>query len=843
MWTDRPGARRPGTRLPFPWLSLLWLMATVALLGAMVPAVSAIVGDAASGFLVQRIRVTMAADDTDPVHLGWNELGHAGDDRPALAVRRGPGGSWAVSALPDAPALSMQAPQRRRLDARPLAAGQRFDGPGTAFEVVEASAERVVLGQPGRRLTVTADGRVEVDPPMLLSSCRLKRLEERWPDWLLDLEATKQRWQRGRDEPIVGLGGGVDCPGRWAVAGLVPDSLGLVRTNDVQADGGWALVPRQGAGGLRVAIAGRPPEAAFAALPAALPEADAANPVRLRFGRLTLSVWAEGNTLILLPTDGRVLGDWPPVSADMRVDVEPDAAAWLGKAGIVSGEAALSAERVIVGAGAAAGAGLAVAAALAAAAGPGRRWRLVGPGLLAAGLAAGGTALLMVALAGRSAAGMQLALAVAGALWGWAGLCLAARGWLAGIGGAVWLLFGALAGAGLLALLQLVAGGTGETRVALVWKQTLGLGSFALALGLAAMPGPAAWRRGLLWALALDRPGRIALWLGVLAGVAGLAVAHGLFGREGGLGGIQPAEAFKTAWPLLFAVAAGWFLHLVRLGAPGTVWPAAMAGGVAALGLVGVTVAMGLLAVDDRSPLLLLAIVSAVWLYHLAVRSAAALRCGIGRASAWGRAPLALVVAGVVASAAAAGLAASWPDDAWDGLLAEHDRLAAWADPDLYPVSGGQVRKAQEALARAPGLAAPLVFTGRNGEEQAIPAIENDFAITFWIMHAGRAGAMGLLAAQLALLALLGLVASRLSWPPGDPERPPALGDTLQFLLVGLTVLLACHWLIAWANPLGLLPVMGQSATLLSAGTSHLLFFTWPLAFTALLAAAVAKEA
>ena len=47
----------------------------------------------------------------------------------------------------------------------------------------------------------------------------------------------------------------------------------------------------------------------------------------------------------------------------------------------------------------------------------------------------------------------------------------------------------------------------------------------------------------------------------------------------------------------------------------------------------------------------------------------------------------------------------------------------------------------------------------------------------------------------------------------------------MSYAIFGLAIMQATHWTIAWGNSLGLLPVMGQPMTWLSAGNSHLLGF------------------
>jgi cell division protein FtsW (lipid II flippase) len=70
--------------------------------------------------------------------------------------------------------------------------------------------------------------------------------------------------------------------------------------------------------------------------------------------------------------------------------------------------------------------------------------------------------------------------------------------------------------------------------------------------------------------------------------------------------------------------------------------------------------------------------------------------------------------------------------------------------------------------------------------------------------------------------------------------------DTWQvfsLILFGTTWMYAVHWLISWGNVLGLLPVMGQPMTWISAANSHLLFFALPaLSLSLILAWLIANE-
>ena len=63
-----------------------------------------------------------------------------------------------------------------------------------------------------------------------------------------------------------------------------------------------------------------------------------------------------------------------------------------------------------------------------------------------------------------------------------------------------------------------------------------------------------------------------------------------------------------------------------------------------------------------------------------------------------------------------------------------------------------------------------------------------------------------------------------------------------SFILMGLAWLHAVHWAISWCNALGLLPIMGQPLTWLSAGTSHLIAIALPTVLLALMAARLTAD-
>jgi cell division protein FtsW (lipid II flippase) len=60
-------------------------------------------------------------------------------------------------------------------------------------------------------------------------------------------------------------------------------------------------------------------------------------------------------------------------------------------------------------------------------------------------------------------------------------------------------------------------------------------------------------------------------------------------------------------------------------------------------------------------------------------------------------------------------------------------------------------------------------------------------------------------------------------------------GLVLSFTLFGLAWMHIAQFAISWGNALGLIPVMGQPMTWISAATSHMMFFGLPTLVLALI--------
>lgn len=415
---------------------------------------------------------------------------------------------------------------------------------------------------------------------------------------------------------------------------------------------------------------------------------------------------------------------------------------------------------------------------------------------------AGGALLVLQQSGDPPGAGIAM-LAGAGALWylmlGWGRLrlvpCAAAL----------------LLGLGLLAQLEL---GLGSDDAAALRHATRS--ATLAAIGLGALP--------LLRHLAPRAPLRQAAVEWLLLGAAGIALAalllQAALGDETGVFGVQPVEFAKLALTALTA-------HCLALAASaGTAAPATLPGWLRILApavLFVALLAVALVQVDDYSPLVLLAF----WAGCMAL--ACALASNRMRLAA-GIAALACMTVAAIAV-----LQQEAPGRV-QAMQFYGDRFQVWLDPEAHPHTGQQVLRAAGAIAaggtwgadRALGLAT----LGQGGAPaQRIPAVQDDFAPAFFLHRHGIAGGLALWLLQSLLLAGLARLAVR-SWQASVAARDfrSAWFERLRcFTLAGGGAFLGGHLLLSWGTNLGMLPVMGQPMSFLSAGGSHLLFFICPL--------------
>jgi cell division protein FtsW len=289
-------------------------------------------------------------------------------------------------------------------------------------------------------------------------------------------------------------------------------------------------------------------------------------------------------------------------------------------------------------------------------------------------------------------------------------------------------------------------------------------------------------------------------------------------GTETGVFDLQPVEFAKpvlaalTAYCLALALdtqRASTLLRWLRLFAPAVLFVALLA--------------VALVQVDDYSPLVLLL----VWGGSMALAWALAER---RRGAAVALAAMACVVVLAIAGLRSAGAAEA-------GHLGFYaDRFMVWLDPATHPHTGRQLLLGAQAIGAGgwfgtDGMLGLLSLGQPLGEVLRIPAVQDDFAPSFFIHRHGLAGALLLWAAQALFVSALVHAAAR-AWLASAASRDfrhAWFARFRCFALVGGAAFVLGHLLLSWGTNLAIFPVMGQPMSFLSAGGSHLLFFICPL--------------
>ncbi|WP_036166395.1 FtsW/RodA/SpoVE family cell cycle protein [Massilia sp. 9096] len=734
-------------------------------------------------------QITVAlAPDADIV-LGRDLLAAPGAAERALRLRRDGAGAWWAASPEDAPPLRVLRGERQaRSGSILLAPGQRFQlgaaafaaeppegGAGARITLTDADADAGARARARWRFdgaTLTRDGAAQPDCPDAHLGVRLAALWNR----VMPLALTLAR-------PLV-FGGNLDCGNRIGIAGLPAPAARIARTSEglLLSSSDTPLLMQAG------------PEDAPSLLAQREQSLDGAGGLVL--GRTRYALRRAGAALALLPVSHvalyaapdrgrlppglewtwtrRALWNLPPQAPPVFAGAVALALAWAAW-----GLARLQRTRR-------------------------RQPREIVHALGGALLLGAGLTLLALQRSGDPAgAGIGL-LAAWGALW----FALLAPRRLPGVLGAGLLLLAV----GLLAQLELGLGATESS-----WLRAFERSSAVLAIAAGAAP--------LLRLLRPARPpsqARVELGLLLLAGVAlaGLLLEV-VFGDETGVFDLQPVEFAKLA---LSALAA----HSLALAgaAPGQGGGGALrrwlrVGAPALLFLV--LLAVALVQVDDYSPLVLLA----VWGGALALAHAWATRQPLLGAGLIGAALLG--VAGVAfLRSAGAGEVAQWNFYT--------DRFLVWLDPLTHPHTGQQLLLGARAIAAgdwrgADGMFGLLSLGQDAGPALRVPAVQDDFAASFFLERHGLAAALGLWLLQSLFLALLARTALR-CWLQASNARDFRLAWLARlrcFLLVGCAAFAFGHFLLSWGTNLAIFPVMGQPMSFLSAGGSHLLFFICPL--------------
>ena len=738
-----------------------------------------------AAWMPSRITLSLARGAT--LDLDSAMLGAAPGSAPQLRLRRDADGAWWIARSGGSSGLLALERDgvRRRSGSAPLAAGQRFQLGAAAFTVdaLDAGAGAVAFAGKGTRwrydgATLLRDGVAQPACPDVRLGARIAAAWNRLAPAPLTLA-----------RPLV-FGGNLDCGNRIAIAGLPAPAATVARGREglVLAGGADALAP------LLLADGGAStPLAPLAGRAQRLDDAGA-----LIAGRTRLLVERNGDLLHLAPASRVAL------YADTQLRLAPGVSWEWTRRGLWR-----LPEQAGVPATIAAAALLGTAALLCA----GRRRHRIKdmlPALAGAVMAGCGLGLLWLqrgagGLGAVPGAGLSLLVA-----WGTLWLALwAPRRLPLALGAGVLLL-----AVGLLVQLELGLGAPESS-----WLRYFQKTAAALALGVGASA----------MLLALRPPqhrvplpqARIEALLVLLAGAALAALLlQVVFGDETGVFDLQPVEFAKLALAALSA-------HCLALAAgsqpaPGGRWMRSLRLATPAL-LFMALLGVALVQVDDYSPLVLLG----VWGGAMALAHALATRQR-----------LAAVL--LVACAGGAVLAVAALRGAGPGEIAQWnfyaDRFLVWLDPGTHPHTGQQLLLGARAIAEGGWLGADNLFglaaLGEDaGAARHIPAVQDDFAPSFFLNRHGLAAALGLWLLQAAFVGGLLAVALR-CWQAQAGTRDfrrAWLARFRCFLLCGGAAFVSGHLLLSWGTNLAIFPVMGQPMSFLSAGGSHLLFFICPL--------------
>lgn len=760
---------------------------------------------APTSWLPAAITVTLPAGGS--IALGQRELAAPQTDRQHLALRRSVNGGWMLRNLSATKQLLlMREAADQRMGSMAGQGMQGFQIDGAVFDVRDSSQREVTFTHDGHAwrydgAVLWRDGRQQPACPDTRLATRALALWNR----VMPLALTIAR--------PLSFGGNLYCDNRLGLAQVTYGAAQMARMN------GNLRLSAGNPDGDRTAVLVR---ASAGQTDLRTQEASLAGVHAFVIGRTRFNLATSGDQLTLLPSRHVKLFSEPELTLPPQVSwqwrqrslwsgAHADAI-WIGLAIFTACLAAL----------------LALAAAIrvrtnyasvprrdATRADTGRRWTshvARGSAWLAAlaMLSVGSIALISQRAGYPPSAACSLTMG-AGALLLW--LALPGRLTLATATGAI------LLAAGLLAQLELGLAAPESSWLRFYQKSTSML---AIGAGLGGMLRLWAQRQS---ARGLHLPQRGIEWLLALFAAIALAAlaAQVLWGDETGVFDLQPVELAKLALTALtahcLALRFHWHNGPQRLADQGTRWLQLIAPALLFLALLG----LALVQVDDFSPLILLLVWSA--------------GMGLAYALAAGNRLLAalLTIAALLAVAAIAYLRLSGTDDLirW-GFYA--DRFLVWLNPSEHPHTGQQLLLGARAVGDGGWFGADHWFGLRAlgqsaGSVTSIPAVQDDFAASFFLNRHGLLGGLLLWAVQAAFVAGVVLAALQCyrSGTQARNFRQAWLGRFRYFALSGGAAFVLAHFLLSWGTNLAIFPIMGQPMSFLSAGGSHLLFFLCPL--------------
>ncbi len=783
----RAAARNAGLALTLAMLAILCGLQALALLRA--PA----------AWLPSAITVEPAPGET--ITLGRHELAAPQSDRNHLSLRRDAQDGWTLRNLSATrQVILLRDGGEQRMGSTTLLAGQRFQIDGALFDVRGADSGSITFARDGHEwrydgAVLYRDGHQQANCPESHLASSLLSLWNRAMPGLLTIS-----------RPLT-FGGNLYCDNRLGLAQVTPGAAQIARGNGGlqlsagNPDGDRAAVLIHSAG-LQTDL--RKQEASLDGVKAIV------------VGHTRFQLNADGGQLTLHPSRHVSLFNAPDLKLPEHVtwqwqrralwDGGPSKAIWAGLAACLACMAAslaLPARR------------------------PGRAHgaRLAAMLLSASAVMICGVIALVAQRAGfaPSAAGSMLLAACALLLW----LALPGRLTLLTAAGVV------LLAAGLLSQLELGLGAPESSWLRYYQKSAAML---AIGAGLGGLLRLWARRQGTRGAHLQQRSIEWLLALFAAVALAALA-AQVLWGDEQGVFDLQPVELAKLALTALtahcLALRFNWHAGPQGLSEHGARWLQLIAPALLFLALLG----LSLVQVDDFSPLILLIIWSTIMAFAYALAARNHKLAG------------ALVALTLTAAAAIVYLRCAGTDDLirW-GFYA--DRFLVWLNPAEHPHTGQQLLLGARAISDGGWLGADHWLGLRSlgmaaGGAVLIPAVQDDFAASFFLNRHGLAGGLLLWVAQAAFLAGIALTAAR-AYQAGAAARDfrhAWSGRFRYFALCGGGAFVLGHFLLSWGTNLAIFPIMGQPMSFLSAGGSHLLFFLCPLlAFSAISAQSLEGE-
>jgi cell division protein FtsW len=798
---------------------------------------------APAAWLPAAVSVNLAAGDS--ITLGQHELAAPQTDRNHLALRRATDGGWMLRNLSAArQVVLLRDSVEQRMGSMALQDLQHFQIDGAVFDVSAADVRTVVFNRDGHEWRY--DGAVLYRDGHQQANC---------PESRLATQALSV-WNRIMPLPLtiarpLSFGGNLYCDNRLGLAQVTPGAAQIARVNGRlqlsagNPDGDAAAVVVTGRAGQTDL---RKQEASLAGVSA------------ITVGHTRFQLAASGDQLTLQPSRHVKLFSEPELKLPQQVSWEWQQrslwsgshadAIWIGivlcaacmgislaaglagrrrapasgsriagvtgvasgadGAGIANGAAARGGASGMGGAGGAGNSDLTRAASAA-----GSPWMAriaAGSGLLAAaGMLTVGLTALIAQRAGYAPSAACSLLLGAAALLLW--LALPGRLTLATAAGTI------LLAAGLLAQLEL-----GLSAPESSWLRFYQKSAAMLAMG-AGLGGLLRMWAEYQTARRAHLQQRTIEWILALFAAIALAAlaAQVLWGDETGVFDLQPVELAKLALTALtahcLALRFNWHNGPQRLAEHGARWLQLIAPALLFLALLG----LALVQVDDFSPLILLL----VWSTGM----------GLAYALAAGNRVLAalLITAAMLAVAAVVYLRLAGTDDLirW-GFYA--DRFLVWLNPAEHPHTGQQLLLGARAIGDGGWFGADhwlgLRALGQSaGSVLQIPAVQDDFAASFFLNRHGLLGGLLLWAVQAAFL--LGILMTAWhAYRNGSSARNfrhAWLGRFRYFALCGGAAFVLAHLLLSWGTNLAIFPIMGQPMSFLSAGGSHLLFFLCPL--------------